>query len=355
MSDTRLCSLRLLAQLLVPCCNLSVLDLGHLHWAGDSLEPLVALPSLQSLAVGNISQLGTLGNAVPLLARLTALQLAHCPYGTPGSFCSRGLRMGALSACSNLQLLKLPECGQWAAPAWSRILSSLTKLTHLELHLKSEALLGQPLQPSRSPFPSSLSSSLVSLELWDCEGVVSLPPLPQLGQLTKLVLHSLSDLTSLLPLSSLSSLQQLRLDAMFNVGCLAPLSHLTRLMVLNLGMCGVGCVEPLAPLTRLTTLKLMWVDGFVEGLDLRPLESLSHLRELCVDAIPPGDQGVLGVSGLLEHMAGLPFRYLVNLTLPLDSNAEACPSSPGLRDLRRSTTCTTTLGLAWQRSAPSHH
>ena len=273
----------MLARLLAPLSSLSVLDLGHhLHWSGSSLAPLLALPSLCSLTLANCSQLGSLDDAVPLLSRLTALQLGHCHWGD-GLSSLRDLT--PLSACSNLQLLKLPECRK-AARTSSGILPNLIQLTHVEMHLKAT-------------FPTSLCSRLVSLQLWACEQVVSLPPLPQLGHLTTLSLHELYRLTGLTPLSSLTQLQELMLDSLGEVGCLAPLSHLTRLAVLD----------------------LTWEDKIGEGLDLGPLVKLPLLRELCVDALNPEGRDVLGACALLEHLAGLP--GLLRLTLPLGSDTEA--------------------------------
>lgn len=284
------CSLRLLARLLAPCSSLSVLDLGYLRWSGSSLKPLLALPALHSLTLICCRQLSSLDKVTPLLARLTSLQLAHVREHIWGDGLPSLHNLEALSSCTSLQVLKLPPPPP-GAPARCGIVLHLTKLTHLELHLETGL------------FPvSSCATRLVSLELWSCQQVVSLPPLLHLGQLTRLGLHSLSNLTTLAPLASLSSLQDLELE----------------------GMSEVGCLQPLSCLTRLTCVDLMWEDGFVEGLALAPLVTLTRLKKLVVDAYHLEDEVVLGMQELLEHLTSLPCcHHLTTLMLPLKSNTEA--------------------------------
>lgn len=212
-----------LSALALQCPNLHTLDIHRCRFTTD-LAPLVHLArSLQHLTL-----VATKIHSTAPLASLPGLRTINLTSSaTPRrSAHACALDLAPLACCPDLRALSAGRCELRGV----HTLSSLTRLTHLDLHRCGASV-------TDLSFASRLTN-LTRLNVASCHGLVSLAPLgPALRNLTTLDLSFCWSLTDLAPITACTALRSLSISGCPGIPSLRPLAPCTQLAHLDASLC----------------------------------------------------------------------------------------------------------------------
>ena len=192
-----------------------------------------------------------------------------------------------------IELERLPRLRNLSA-SWSQIRGSIAFLPHL----RRLFVLGYA---ESDLTPLATLSELVSLVMKDYPHVRSLDGMGDLSNLTELGVHlarGLEDISSLRAGPWL--LSRLQLSHCRRIPDIGPVAGCPALELLDFSECGdIPSVKPLTGLTRLEGLHLWGSTKVLDG-DLRPVASLSNLRDFKMQSRPPYSPSVKDIQDAIK-------------------------------------------------------